>query len=276
MSRLLFAFLTVLASVSVLTTHAQDTNSPMPETNSPILELRSFFDGVRTKVQQGSNTVESLSAELKQFDDYYTRYKSSHGDIAAEILFMKAKLHEEVFEDKESTEKIFAQIRKELPDSRLAQELKRQEEVNRIRAQLHPGAEFPPFEEQTHDGKPLSLASFRGKVVLVDFWATWCPPCLADMPATLYLHKKYNAAGFEVIGVNLDHDIATFKRFHDRFELPWPEYADGKGWGNRLAQKYGIQSLPTTFLLDKAGKIIGRDLRGPDLEAAIVKALEAK
>ena len=114
----------------------------------------------------------------------------------------------------------------------------------------------------------------KGKVVLIDFWATWCGPCIEEMPNVITAYNQYQEKGFEVIGVSLDQDLAEMEEFIATNEMKWPQYFDGKGWGNDLAGKYGIKSIPSTFLIGKDGKIIASNLRGDELEATIKAALE--
>lgn len=122
-------------------------------------------------------------------------------------------------------------------------------------------------------GVEIDLAKMQDKVILVDFWATWCGPCVAEMPNVTAAYEAYHEKGFEVVGISLDDNKAAVEKFTTENKMPWPQYFDGKGWENEIAQQFGIRSIPATFLVGKGGKIIASNLRGPDLEAAIEKAL---
>ncbi len=122
-------------------------------------------------------------------------------------------------------------------------------------------------------GAEIDLAKMQDKVILVDFWATWCGPCVAEMPNVIAAYTAYHDKGFEVVGISLDEDKAAVENFTSENKMPWPQYFDGKGWENELAQQFGIKGIPATFLVGKGGKIIASNLRGTDLETAIEKAL---
>ncbi len=145
--------------------------------------------------------------------------------------------------------------------------------AQKIQAQLAVGAQFPDFTERDVNGKPLSLADYKGKVVLIDFWATWCGPCLGEIPNVVAAYKKYHDKGFEIIGVSLDSDRQKLLDFTAQNEMTWQQYFDGRGWSNELAVKFGIKAIPMTFLLDGTGKIIGKDLRGQELTETVAGAL---
>jgi thiol-disulfide isomerase/thioredoxin len=123
------------------------------------------------------------------------------------------------------------------------------------------------------NGKEIDLEKMKDKVILVDFWATWCGPCIAEMPNVTAAYETYKDKGFEVVGISLDEDKAAVGKFIADNKMPWPQFVDGKGWENELAQRFGIRSIPATFLVGKGGRIVASNLRGPDLEAAIEKAL---
>jgi thiol-disulfide isomerase/thioredoxin len=125
----------------------------------------------------------------------------------------------------------------------------------------------------TLDGKEFDVKQYRGKVVLVDFWATWCPPCVAELPHIRQAYDRYHEDGFEVVGVSLDVSRAKLAEFVKEHGLPWPQVffdrarqADGN---NPLARRYGINAIPATFLLDRRGRVVAENLRGSALEQVI-------
>ncbi len=136
------------------------------------------------------------------------------------------------------------------------------------------GAVAPNFTLYTPEGQPVSLASLRGKYVLVDFWASWCGPCRQENPNVLKVYNEYRNRNFEVLGVSLDEEKAQsqwLKAIKDD-NLTWPQVADlKKGWGNEASQLYSIQAIPQNFLLDPSGKIVAVNLRGGELKTAVAR-----
>ena len=138
------------------------------------------------------------------------------------------------------------------------------------------GSPFPDFNETDIDGKPVSIANHKGKIVLVDFWAVWCGPCVRELPNVLKAYEKYHAKGFEIVGISLDSDKGKLTDFIKAKNMTWQQFFDGQGWKNKLAQKYNVNSIPATYLVDKEGKLIAKNLRGEALEQAVAKALGEK
>jgi peroxiredoxin len=131
---------------------------------------------------------------------------------------------------------------------------------------LAPGNVAPELTLNTPDGNTISLSSLKGKIVLVDFWASWCKPCRQENPEVVKLYNKYKNSGFEILGVSLDENKDKWVEAIKQDGLPWPHVSDLKGWQSAAAQVYGIQSIPFTLLVDKEGKIIDKNLRGILLE----------
>ena len=123
------------------------------------------------------------------------------------------------------------------------------------------------------DGAEVDVAKLRGKVVLVDFWASWCGPCIAEMPNVVAAYKKLHEKGFEIVGISLDQDQAKMDTATKKHGMTWAQYFDGKGWENKISSGFGIQSIPAAWLLDKKGLLRETGLRGDALAAAVEKLL---
>jgi len=125
----------------------------------------------------------------------------------------------------------------------------------------------------TVDGHEIDLANLRGKVVLVDFWASWCGPCMGEMPNVVSTYGKLHEKGFEIVGISLDKDKSAMDGALKKQSMTWPQYFDGGGWQNKIASSFGIQSIPAAWLLDKKGMLRETGLRGEALGEAIEKLL---
>ena len=138
------------------------------------------------------------------------------------------------------------------------------------------GAEAPNFSGPTPDGDELALESLRGKVVLIDFWASWCGPCRRENPNVVKVYAKYRDQGFEILGVSLDKTKDRWIKAIAEDGLTWPQISDLRGWQSKYAKLYGVSSIPQTVLLDAEGKIIARNLRGAQLEAKLAEIFAGK
>jgi thiol-disulfide isomerase/thioredoxin len=125
------------------------------------------------------------------------------------------------------------------------------------------------------DSTDVDVAKLRGKVILVDFWATWCGPCRGEIPHVVAAYNQLHTKGFEVVGISLDQNKEQLTNFTKQAGMAWPQYFDGKGWENEISSRYGIQSIPTAWLIDKKGFV--RSTNAPvDTLVGQVKALLAE
>jgi thiol-disulfide isomerase/thioredoxin len=249
---------------------------------SPIrVELETLVQSVQTKIADGKVTEADLADDLKHFDLLLAKENGAKTDEVAQIALFKALLYFQVFENTEKGTALLKQIKADYPGTtvsqqvdRLLQSLAEEQGAKKLQAGLVVGAIFPDFSEKDLSGQPLSVSQFKGKVVLLDFWATWCGPCRAELPNVIETYQKHHTHGFEIIGISLDSDrdqLAAFLK--QQAGMTWPQYIDKEGEANKLATKYGVEAIPFTLLIGRDGKIIGKDLSGEALGKAVAGAL---
>jgi len=136
------------------------------------------------------------------------------------------------------------------------------------------GQPAPEIALESPEGKEIALSSFKGKVVLIDFWASWCGPCRKEMPNVVKAYAKFKNKGFEIFGVSLDQDKARWVEAIQKDGITWPQVSDLKQWQSSVVRQYNIQGIPYTVLLDREGNILAKNLRGEELEKKIAEVLQ--
>ncbi|MBK8226368.1 MAG: TlpA family protein disulfide reductase [Flavobacteriales bacterium] len=148
-----------------------------------------------------------------------------------------------------------------------------EEEMKRLANLLPIGSEAPEIRQNTPDGGTFALSQLRGKVVLIDFWASWCRPCRIENPNVKRVYERFHKKGFEILGVSLDRDQAAWVEAIKADGLPWKHISDLQFWNNAAAQEYGVSGIPYTVLIDREGKVLDKGLRSEALEERLEELL---
>jgi thiol-disulfide isomerase/thioredoxin len=249
-------------------------------------EVAAVTAQVAEKFKAGKTTEADMAGVLKTINGLIVKYQQDgNREQLARLYLLDAHIYADALDDNAKAAAIWAHVTKTFPGTKAAFEASKfltQAKAKAVAPEpqvpegLEVGMKFPGFSEKDSNGRPLSVAAYKGKVVLIDFWATWCGPCKAELPNVLAVYRKYHAQGFEIIGVSLDENRNSLANFTQAQGMVWPQYFDGQGWENKVAVKYGVHSIPMTYLLDRRGIIIGESLRGEKLGDAVAKALAGK
>jgi peroxiredoxin len=256
---------------------AEDTN------DTTIADFTNLVARINAKLDAGKTQEIDFTNNLKEFDALLAKHKGARPEDLAQILLVKAQLYSDVFDEPEEALKLFERVKHDFPTVPIYGNT--DEAIASLEAvvakwktwhSLAMGTKFPDFTATNIAGQPLSLAEYKDKLVLIDFWATWCPPCQAELPNLLKTYSKYHTQGFEIIGVSLDDNQQKLLAFTKNMNMLWPQTCDGQGWTGKLVAQYGVYRLPSTALINGQGIIIGQDLDGDELKQAVAKALAKK
>lgn len=257
MHRFLLAILISTASIPVASAQPQK-----PAEQDPALkELRADLGKLNPRNE----------ADLTKIFARLDKFTAEHKDNPAikDIKMLKVQLLRQ-FQSEESQKMLLALTKD--PDPDLA------EAASKLVAERKQMAELKskPIELQfkTASGEEFDLAKWRGKVVLIDFWASWCGPCIQEMPSVVEYYKKMHDKGVEIVGISLDQDKAKMDAAIEKFSMPWPQYFDGQGWKNKYSSQFGINSIPTVWVIDKEGKLRTTTNRLNTVEAQIEEMLK--
>ncbi|MBA4197887.1 MAG: hypothetical protein C0459_10065 [Chitinophaga sp.] len=249
-----------------LTALAKPYNDQMQELNKQFSAL--LKEQKKEEAKKVEDQLDAVDAKLNE--EVYAAYARNNPQSPLALYALQRYAG---YENQEKAEPIFNLLPKNAQESFAGITLKNKIEISK---KTGIGKYAMNFTQNDTLGKPVSLASFKGKYVLVDFWASWCGPCRRENPNVVKTYNTYKDKGFQILSVSLDQPGAKdkwIKAIHDD-NLTWTHVSDLQYWDNEVAKQYGIQAIPANFLLDPDGKIIAKNLRGEDLAAKLSTVLK--
>ncbi|MGY3211333.1 redoxin domain-containing protein [Mucilaginibacter sp. HD30] len=258
----------------LLNSQGKELNMQLLRVENDANKLNSEYRAASAKDQNSisfKNDLQARAAILQEqrnriLKNFITSHTNSYVSlIALRILGSRSPNFTEL-------EKLYSLLSTELKNTSAGMNLKLTMEMTKATAI---GSIAPDFTQNDATGKPVSLSSFKGKYILIDFWASWCGPCRQENPNLVRVYNKYKNKKFTVLGVSLDKPDAKYSWLAaiKNDGLVWTQVSDLKFWNNEVAMLYHISAIPANFLLDPEGRIIARDLRGADLEKKLSEIL---
>ena len=271
------------------------TNDEFQKFNDEAKKIQKKMQDFQTKNMQAFNlaqqqkdtaTVNKLIKQnneiQKGLKDMMLKYPDTHPKSFISALIVLEMFRDPNF-DAKKVRKLYNSFDESLKNTKTVKKIKDQLEVlEKAKNAPKPkpvaanvGQIAPDFTAKTPEGVSVSLKQSLGKVTVIDFWASWCGPCRKENPSVVAMYNELHSKGLNIVGVSLDDDAAEWKKAIAKDKITWTQISNLKKWKDPIAIQYNIEQIPTTFLLDKTGKIIAKDLRGAELKAKVMELLSA-
>jgi peroxiredoxin len=231
--------------------------------------LNIIYSNFRENVPQkkdsmGASLQKYYSMKMNRFaENFIGAHPKSLVSLSA-TRYLDQQKDVRVFDD------LYASLSKEYPESKYVKDFA---SIVENLKKLPVGSPAPEIKLKTPEGKQVSLSSFKGKYLLVDFWAAWCGPCRKENPHVAELYRKFKNKNFEILGVSLDDNTDAWKEAIKKDGLVWTQVSELKKWDSEVVKAYEIDAIPFTVLVDKEGKIIAKGLTGEELERKLIEVL---
>jgi peroxiredoxin len=251
----------------------------MRENINDIRTINMILDSLKAQPGQDS-LVQSAQTDLRQinlrFLDYVKKFADTTKSVAS-ALFAVNIINPAI--EGPYVRRFYEGIGKRFPESKnaaaFAEKFLGKPAQEMPAAGAEAGKPAPDFSAETPDGQTMSLQQFRGKYVLVDFWASWCAPCRQENPNLVGAYSEFSSKNFTILGVSLDTDKGKWKEAIAADKLSWNHVSELKGWASAIARNYHVESIPQNFLIDPNGNIIGSNLKGADLSTKLRQVFSA-
>ncbi len=250
-------------------------NDAMTELGKMEFEMNKKAEGIFGVLQDENATDDAKADAEKQLNQLQDQMIAKYADFIEKNITNIAGVdyltqYASILDDAKVS-KLLALVPEELKNARINDLIK----LYDVRAETAVGKPFKDIKAATPEGGELSVSEVaaQAKVLMIDFWASWCGPCRQEMPNVKAAYDKFHAQGFEIIGVSLDQDEAAWKKAITDLGIVWPQISDLKGWQCEGAALYGVQAIPATVLI-KDGTIVARDVRGEEIATKIEELLK--
>ena len=234
------------------------------------------YQAARNDMYNRQQELQKLSKEeqMKAFNDAFTGVMKG---AAAKYIHMPVGVHflkeAQHFMDIDELDTLLSQIPEGLASDPV---IVRMKEKVAQKKNCAVGRPFVDLTMQDPEGKEVKLSDYagKGKVLMIDFWASWCGPCCRAIPGLIEIYNQYKDKGFEIVGISLDQDVEAWKKAIERLNIPWPQMSDLKGWKCEGARLYAVGTVPYTVLIDAEGKIMANNLEAEDLKKVLDETLK--
>lgn len=263
-----------------------ELNKELLKVSASLDSLQAVVQGQMASIRMDSSKMEAMNTIAEaQFNEIYQKaakvlvkkVEAFPGTIANFSAFNIINIETNI----EVYEKVLKALKEKIPNSPYTIQLatsmgqyKKQFELQDAQDKMLPnGSPMPDIKLSTPEGKEVALSSLKGKLVLIDFWASWCGPCRKENPNVVKLYNEYKKKGFEIYSVSLDEEKDKWVKAIEKDGLNWIHVSDLKGWNSPVCTQFNITAIPFTILVGKDGNIVGKGLRGPALQAKVKEIL---